>query len=761
MHSHIEIISSGTHDSSPTLQLFFGEARYLFECGDGTQRLCTEYGIRHSKLRHIFLTSLSAPSIGGLLGLALTVADAGKKSLTLSAPHGLSAFFTAARSFYQRPSFQCSFTDINIETRPEKLPIPVLQDDFVTVNAVPITSRRDLQIDTAFGAHYDCVAYTCRLRDIRGKFNPKRAMELGVKKGPNFGLLQKGVPVTTETGTVVTSQQVMSPDTPGPVFVVIPCPTLDHVQSVVSTSALLPMELGVLSGKGGELERTCVIIHLAPREVLDQVQYREWCDSFGPDVAHIPVHSSVSTPRTVFAAQAESLALLHSTVDNSLFPLPTWAFDHDHLESTEQLEATSCAQDGPRSLEKIGAAEGDQNAFSGRKGTWINADCRLKYVLSPAVSIGPDTSSVRPRFIERKANQTLKPWRDKALVEAGEQQPAGIEMKTPSYMTGFTPGNTAVRFFGTGSAIPGKHRNVSGLMLDMFGRGGVLLDCGEGTWGQMVRHFGLGRAKRVLCEMKVIFISHMHADHHLGLLTLLHERTIAMRENEAYRNGPQLVIIGPYYLSRWLEDFQALAKVPLQRQLPPGQRSFKFFDARKLTDPQAWEAKFFPDAFGLEVGCIEVDHCPMAYGIVIRDRVHEWKVVYSGDTRPCAALAEMGKGATLAIHEATLENGMEEEAVSKKHCTTSEALEVCAERMGAWRTILTHFSQRYPKIPKLDDGVVRDLRRGRACVAFDLMCVDFARLEELPNVVTAVRDCFPDEWDGETIDGAAEAGNGE
>ena len=38
------------------------------------------------------------------------------------------------------------------------------------------------------------------------------------------------------------------------------------------------------------------------------------------------------------------------------------------------------------------------------------------------------------------------------------------------------------------------------------------------------------------------------------------------------------------------------------------------------------------------------------------------------------------------------------QAISKRHSTTEEALQVAAD-MGAYRTILTHFSQRYPKIP--------------------------------------------------------------
>jgi hypothetical protein len=38
------------------------------------------------------------------------------------------------------------------------------------------------------------------------------------------------------------------------------------------------------------------------------------------------------------------------------------------------------------------------------------------------------------------------------------------------------------------------------------------------------------------------------------------------------------------------------------------------------------------------------------------------------------------------------------QACDKKHCTSAEALEV-SDKMGAYRTVLTHFSQRYPRMP--------------------------------------------------------------
>lgn len=60
--------------------------------------------------------------------------------------------------------------------------------------------------------------------------------------------------------------------------------------------------------------------------------------------------------------------------------------------------------------------------------------------------------------------------------------------------------------------------------------GSILLDTGEGTWGQFARHFGTSESMSpnawdALRELKCIFISHLHADHHGGLAKILAMRS--------------------------------------------------------------------------------------------------------------------------------------------------------------------------------------------------------------------------------------------
>lgn len=117
---------------------------------------------------------------------------------------------------------------------------------------------------------------------------------------------------------------------------------------------------------------------------------------------------------------------------------------------------------------------------------------------------------------------------------------------------------------------------------------------------------------------------------------------------------------------------------------------------------------------------------------------------YSGDTRPCKELAVHGNGADLLIHEATFEDDLSKEAIDKNHSTVSEAISI-AQQMGAKSVILTHFSQRYPKIPVLNN------LEFPVAIAFDLMTVKLSLVSKLYSHWRHLQEIFsnPEEEDEE------------
>ncbi|PSN44798.1 hypothetical protein C0J52_22511 [Blattella germanica] len=105
-----------------------------------------------------------------------------------------------------------------------------------------------------------------------------------------------------------------------------------------------------------------------------------------------------------------------------------------------------------------------------------------------------------------------------------------------------------VLFLGTGSCIPNKTRNTSGILVHMSENDSFLLDCGEGTYGQLVRFFGPEKVDDIVRRIRAVFVSHLHADHHIGLVGLLKGRREAL-------SGVQspLYLIAPKQIMSWLK----------------------------------------------------------------------------------------------------------------------------------------------------------------------------------------------------------------
>lgn len=139
-----------------------------------------------------------------------------------------------------------------------------------------------------------------------------------------------------------------------------------------------------------------------------------------------------------------------------------------------------------------------------------------------------------------------------------------------------------------------------------------------------------------------------------------------------------------------------------------------------------------------------VIHCANAFGIAltINNATDEpFKLTYSGDCRPCDTLIELGMNSTLLIHEATMEDELFEDALAKNHSTVSQAIEQ-GRRMHAKYILLTHFSQRYAKIPRIEQHLVENVG-----IAFDNMEVVASDLCELNVLYPTMKVMFAEHWD--------------
>ncbi|KAJ0755502.1 putative ribonuclease Z [Helianthus annuus] len=791
--SYVQILGTGmdTQDTSPSVLLFFDKQRFIFNAGEGLQRFCTEHKIKLSKIDHIFLSRVCSETAGGLPGLLLTLAGTGEEGLSVNVwgPSEFKYLVDAMKSFIPNAAmvhthcFGPSPTSNRVTLdNPERVnnQIKLIDDEVVKISAILLRPEtRGLKDESAIKSSDISVLYICELPEIRGKFDLEKARALGLKPGPKYRELQEGRSVKSDLKDImVHPDDVLGPSVPGPIVLLVDCPTLSHFQELLSVQSLDNYYADISEETHNVVN--CVI-HLSPSSVVNSSDYQKWMSRFGEAEHIIAGHQTKNIEIPILQSSARIAARLNY-VCPQFFPAPGFWSLQQTDRSNEDADLKLCKT--------------------------VSAENLLKFHLRPYAQLGLDRSGIPTKAgpteiineliseipeISDAAKQVLQLW-DGEEEDAGEgitstesdknvtEEPWLNQNILPRCLEDVTRENVEIVLLGTGSSQPSKYRNVSSIFIDLFSKGSLLLDCGEGTLGQLKRRFGIEGADEAVKKLKCIWISHIHADHHTGLA-----RILALRRDllKGLPHEP-LVVIGPRQLKRFLDAYERLEDLDMQfldcRHTT--EASLASFESNDNKDENTLFSKGSPmqslwkkavntldgnvsypvmknlkkviGEAGLEnVISVPVVHCPQAFGVVLKgmDRVDSdgtivpgWKIVYSGDTRPCPELVEASQGATVLIHEATFEDALVEEAIARNHSTTEEAIEV-GNSAGAYRIILTHFSQRYPKIPVFDQSYMH-----KTCIAFDMMSVNFADLHVLPKVLPHLKLLFKNEIVDESDD---------
>jgi ribonuclease Z len=197
----LDVVFVGTAGSAPTparglpaLLVRRGGDRLLFDCGEGTQRqLLRSVGL--VDLEQVFVTHFHADHVLGLPGMLKTFSLRGReRPLTVYGPRGLRELFAVLRPLIGRLPFELTLVELDPN---EEL-------------------RRDGYRIAAFEVKHGVSAYGYAIvEDERlGRFDERRALELGVRPGPDFGRLHRGEAVPGSAGEV-RPDQVVGPTRPG------------------------------------------------------------------------------------------------------------------------------------------------------------------------------------------------------------------------------------------------------------------------------------------------------------------------------------------------------------------------------------------------------------------------------------------------------------------------------------------------------------------------------------------------------------------
>jgi ribonuclease Z len=267
-----------------------------------------------------------------------------------------------------------------------------------------------------------------------------------------------------------------------------------------------------------------------------------------------------------------------------------------------------------------------------------------------------------------------------------------------------------VVFLGTGGSVPTARRATACVLVR---RGGerLLFDCGEGAQRQMQRSIGL-------VQLDEIYVTHLHADHYLGIPGLLKTYDLHDRQRG-------LRIVGPPGLR---DLFAAIRRIvgrvryPLELvELGPGDavahdgydvRSFPV--AHRITaygyavveaarpgrfDP-AQAARLGvtpgPDYGRLQRGeeVLGGDGAAVRPEQVMGEPRPGRKIVISGDTTACEMTRIAAHGAELLIHDGSFADEETQRAAETGHTTARQAAEI-ARSAEVSMLALVHVSSRY------------------------------------------------------------------
>ncbi|KAG8174497.1 hypothetical protein JTE90_000196, partial [Oedothorax gibbosus] len=337
---YLSVLGNGSSSSARSLYMFTDHERYIFNCGEGTQRLANEHKMKLSKLDNIFITHSSWENVGGLLGLSLTIQDMGVEEVTIHSPPGILSLYEFSQSFVNLPNLEIktkTYSDVSHKDNCMEVHyIPVFKSSS-KLNTVKDSENLDhehkskkLCVDVNECSWDMTMAFACKGHSKPGRMLLEKCVEFGVPVGPLLGDLKNGKDITLPSGKLVRSKDVVSEEEVCPLFLVVECPSEDFLDPFVSEEKFRPYQ-------EDETQLAFLIVHFTPSKILNSPKYQKWMQQFPSTTCHLILNSDCASLNSLAVHRIQhQLNLLHPGIfsllqeDEVLQPLQGYNIVYAH-----------------------------------------------------------------------------------------------------------------------------------------------------------------------------------------------------------------------------------------------------------------------------------------------------------------------------------------------------------------------------------------------------------------------------------------------
>ncbi|KAL4441684.1 hypothetical protein ABPG74_008681 [Tetrahymena malaccensis] len=586
MKTYLQIIINHAGEQTPTIILHVGSQKYVFNCAENFMRFQKFNKIKFIQGMCFFLTRLSSETLDGLIpNMTLLFCNAVGLQDKIYGPQKLVNMFQDMKSKFYIKCLPYSFLGFELN----KLQNNSQMSNFL-LGINDMASIFSLKYDDQFSNNFfenkqksnafliekfkeqsqnqknflndarqmindqgnyqdgevevvpiyvtkseDVLAYLIKFPKQECKMNKEKLKSFNIP-GKMMKQFQQNKQIELD-GKIIKLQDVLEDPQPAQQLLIFDCVSQECVENIINCQ-----DISYITTQDSFVY---AVIHMTPIHILKSHLYEQFLKKFDVNTLHIFVNSHLKETEIPLNNPQDTFAHVEATnIIAEQFPqnFPKISENNNNYKSQTQFYEIYLDQLFPYLKNKTKSKKNYQLIFNSKQAELAYFPIQQqkntkKYILTDQFQ--SEAEKLKISLLDEIQQKEYKLFENE------------LKEKTKNY-------DPHIYFLGTSCMTPTIFRNNSSILIyEQSLKQGIMLDCGEGTFYQLLNQFGEVECQEVLRNLKLIVLTHAHSDHYLGFQSIVYQRHKAFQiasnqDQKLFTEQDQLLYIAlPWSLAPW------------------------------------------------------------------------------------------------------------------------------------------------------------------------------------------------------------------